>query len=168
MDRSAARTLRLLREVTDTQEHCAEAKDFPQIASSACSSVGKSAERCVEIVEESLSANERLAVYEKVADDETAALELRMLLAHRANVLRILSRLGTKPITRQFEAGEAPKTSGAHLVNGDGAEALLFSPIRIAGDLRQRANEACRKLLAHGVNRQESFPARIQGFFRRK
>ena len=133
MDRSAARTLCLLREVTGPQEHCAEAKDFPQTASSACSSGGKSAERCLEIVEESLSANERLAVYEKVADDETAARELRMLLARRANVLRILARLGTEPITREFETGETPKTSGARLVNGDDAEAFLFSPNKDGG-----------------------------------
>jgi hypothetical protein len=130
--------------------------------------VGKSAERCLEIVEESLSANERLAVYEKVADDQTAARELRMLLARRANVLRILARLGTEPIKKELVMGERPKTSEAHLVNGDDAEPLLYSPIRMAGDLRQGANEACRKLLRHGVNRQERFPARIQSFFRRK
>ncbi len=166
MDRSAARTLRVLQRVADEQEACAEAKDCPATASSARTSVGKSTERCLEIVEASLSADERLAVYEKVADDQTAVRELRMLVARRANVLRILARLGTEQTTGGREDGETPKTKRAYSVSGDAAEALLFSPIRMAGNLRERANEACRKLLGRGHG--ENFLARTQGFFRRK
>jgi hypothetical protein len=165
MDRSAARTLRVLRKVADEQEACAEAKDCPRTASSARTSVGKSTERCLEIVEASLSADERLAVYEKVADDQTAVRELRMLVARRANVLRILGRLGTEQTTGGREDGETPKTKRACSVRVD-AEALLFSPIRMAGNLRERANEACRKLLGRGHGK--NFLARTQGFFKRK
>jgi hypothetical protein len=147
MDQSAARTLRVLRNLADKQEACTEAKDCPQ--------TGNSTERCLEIVEASLSDDERLAVYEKVADDQTAVRELRMLVA---NVLRILARLRTEQTTGGREDGETPKTERAYSVSGDDAEALLFSPMRMAGNLRERANEACRKLLERGHG--ENFLAR--------
>jgi hypothetical protein len=80
-------------------------------------------------------------------------------LARRANVLRILARLGTKQTRIGLEDEEIPKTSGAHLVNKDAGEALLFSPVRIAGDVRKRANEACRKLARSSVNQRQGFTA---------
>jgi hypothetical protein len=158
MDRSAVRTLRALQEVADEQEACAEVKYCPRPASYARTLAGKSIERCLEIVEASLSADERLAVYEKVADDQTAVRELRMLVARRANVLRILARMGTEQTIGGREDAETPKSKRAYSVSGDAAEALLFSPIRMAGDLRERANEACRKLLGRGPG--ENFLAR--------
>lgn len=32
-------------------------------------------------------------------------------------------------------------------MSGEAAEALLFSPVRMAGNLRERANEACKKVM---------------------
>ena len=62
--------------------------------------------------------------YEKLADDEDAAPELRALFARKANCLRILTRLGT--------AGPRPaKGSVCNRTAGD-REALLFSPTRLA------------------------------------
>jgi hypothetical protein len=70
-----------------------------------------------------------------------------MLLARKANLLRILARWGTKQTPGGFEEGEAPETKRACLVSGEAAEALLFSPVRMAGNLRERANEACKKVM---------------------
>jgi hypothetical protein len=150
MNRSAAKTLRLLQGITDAQ-----ANGRSTVEGSAHSF--RSVERCLEIVEESLSANERLAVYEKVADDETAARQLRVLLAHRANVLRILARLSTEEPTGGFDDDEGMREKNGAL-SGDTAEALLFSPVRLSGNLRERANQACSKLLRRGVEQRRIFP----------
>ena len=81
-----------------------------------------------------------------------------MLVARRANVLRILDRLGTEQTTGGREDGETPKTKRACSVRDD-AEALLFSPIRMAVNLRERGvNEACRK--RQGVVTEKRFRAR--------
>jgi hypothetical protein len=94
------------------------------------------------------SVEERLAFYEKVADDESATWELRMLFARKANWLRIHARLqATGQSASGFQQGEAPGRERACLVNGEESEALLFSPIRMAGNLRERADQACKKLL---------------------
>jgi hypothetical protein len=74
-----------------------------------------------------LSAKEwstKVAFYEKAADDETAAPQLRMLFARKANWFRILARLrATRPQTDQ-SSSEASTTIDR--------EALLFSPMRLA------------------------------------
>jgi hypothetical protein len=149
MKRSAARTLRRLQGLTDAQ-----ANGRSRVEGSAHNF--RSVECCLEIVEESLSANERLAVYEKVADDETAARELRVLLARRANVLRILARLRTEEPTGGFD-DEGMREKNVAL-SRDAAEALLFSPVRMSGNLRERANRACSKLLRRGVEQRKIFP----------
>jgi len=142
MDRSAEKTLHLLREIADRREPSAEA------ACSASPTSALSTDRYLEIIEESLAVNEKLAVYEKVADDESAARELRMLLARRANWLRINARL---PATGKIASGLKPEEIGdserTQLMDEAAAEALLFSPVRMAGALRERANEACQTIL---------------------
>ena len=142
MDRSAEKTLHLLREIADRREPCAKA------ACSASPTSALSTDRYLAIIEESLAVNEKLAVYEKVADDESAARELRMLLARRANWLRISARLRATGKNaselKQEESGDSERT---HFMNAAEAEALLFSPIRMAGNLRERANEACQKIV---------------------
>jgi hypothetical protein len=74
-----------------------------------------------------LSAKERSTTavfYEKVADDETAAPELRRLFARKANSLRILARIqATRPLSDQ----QGPSRS--RVVTEP--EALLFSPTRL-------------------------------------
>ena len=151
MDRSAEKTLRLLREVADSRKPCTKAKNhFPptEFSYHASARATVSADRYLEIIEESLAVNEKLAVYEKVADDESAARELRMLLARRANWLRISARLRATGKNasglKQEESGDSERT---HLTDAAEAEALLFSPIRMAGNLRERANEACQKIV---------------------
>jgi hypothetical protein len=150
MDRSAEKTLRLLREA-DSRKPGTEAKNhFPRTEFSyhASARATVSANRYLEIIEESLAVNEKLAVYERVADDESAARELRMLLARRANWLRISARLRATGKNasglKQEESGDSERT---HFMNAAEAEALLFSPIRMAGNLRERANEACQKIV---------------------
>ena len=113
MDRSAEKTLRILREA----------------------SVGgtTSTDRNLEIVEGSLSADERLAVYEKVADDEAAAQELRMLVARKANLLRITARLQIRKTTNGLQHVEIRDRERASLDDREVAD-LLFSPMRMAGN----------------------------------
>ena len=125
MDRSAEKTLRILREA----------------------SVGgtTSTDRNLEIVEGSLSADERLAVYEKVADDEGAARELRMLVARKANLLRITARLQMRKTTNGLQL-EIRDRERASLDDREVAD-LLFSPMRMAGNARERANDVCKKLM---------------------
>ena len=126
MDRSAEKTLRILREA----------------------SVGgtTSTDRNLEIVEGSLSADERLAVYEKVADDEGAARELRMLVARKANLLRITARLQMRKTTNGLQHVEIRDRERASLDDREVAD-LLFSPMRMAGNARERANDVCKKLM---------------------
>jgi len=73
-----------------------------------------------------LSAKERSTTavfYEKVADDETAAPELRRLFARKANSLRILARIqATRPLSDQGPSRSRVVTE---------PEALLFSPTRL-------------------------------------
>ena len=125
MDLSAEKTLRILREA----------------------SVGgtTSTDRNLEIVEGSLSADERLAVYEKVADDEGAARELRMLVARKANLLRITARLQMRKTTNGLQL-EIRDRERASLDDREVAD-LLFSPMRMAGNARERANDVCKKLM---------------------
>ena len=151
MNGSAEKTLRLLREVAERRELRTKVKNqFPRTEFSyhASAKATMSADRYLEIIEESLAVNEKIAVYEKVADDESAARELRMLLARRANWLRINARL---PATGKIASGLKPEEIGdserTQLMDEAAAEALLFSPVRMAGALRERANEACQKIL---------------------
>jgi hypothetical protein len=150
MNRSAEKTLRLLREVADSRKPCTEAKNhFPraEFSGHAFARVAKSS-RYLEIIEESLSADEKLAVYERVADDESAARELRMLLAGRANWLRINARLrATRKNASRVKQEESSDSERTRLMDAAEAEALLFSPVRMAGNLRERANEACQKIV---------------------
>jgi hypothetical protein len=74
------------------------------------------------------SAEERAAFYEKEADDESAARELRMLFARKANWLRILARLEAK----KEESGQSARGSEA-----PDRERLLFSPTRMATPRRR-------------------------------
>ena len=152
MNRSAEKTLRLLREVADSRKPCTEAKNlFPraEFSGHAFARVAKSSnDRYLEIIEESLSADEKLAVYEKVADDESAAPELRMLLAGRANWLRINARLrATGKNASRVKQEERSDSERTHLMDAAEAEAFLFSPVRMAGNLRERANAACQKIV---------------------
>jgi hypothetical protein len=148
MDRSADKTLRLLRKLADRREPYTEAKHLlprTEFSRHASGRADPSTGRKLEIIEETLAVNEKLAVYEKVADDESAARELRILLARRANWLRINARLrATSKIASGIKSEEIERT---HLGDSVEAEALLFSPIRMAGNVRQRANEACQKIL---------------------
>jgi hypothetical protein len=149
MDRSADKTLRLLRELADRREPCTEGENLlprTELCRQASTRASSSTDPYLEIIEETLAVNEKLAVYEKVADDQSAARELRILLARRANWLRITARLrATGKIASGFESEKIGASERTHLV--DSAEALLFSPIRMAGNLRQRANEASQKVL---------------------
>jgi hypothetical protein len=107
-----------------------------------------SADQYIDIVEESLAVNEKLAVYEKVAEDETGARELRILFARKANSLRITARLqATGKIASRLKSEEIGNSKHSHLVNAMEAEALLFSPVRMAGNVRERANQECQKLV---------------------
>jgi hypothetical protein len=65
-----------------------------------------------------------VAFYEKVADDEGAAPELRRSFARKANSLRILARLGT--ISPQASLRSISDAAASE------REALLFSPTRLA------------------------------------
>jgi hypothetical protein len=58
------------------------------------------------------------------------------MLFARKNELRIFARLGTEQTEGWLEEQKAPETERAAIVNGDTAEALLFSPIRMAGNVR--------------------------------
>jgi hypothetical protein len=151
MGRSAEKTLRLLREVADRREPCTEAKNHflrTEFSYHAFARATMSADRYLEIIEESLAVNEKLAVYEKVVDDESAARELRVLLARRANWLRISARLrATEKSASGLKQEESGDSEPTHLMDAAEAEALLFSPIRMAGNLRERANEACQKIV---------------------
>jgi hypothetical protein len=72
-----------------------------------------------------MSAAERsnkAAFYEKAANDESAAPELRSAFARKANWLRIVARLQAT----QVETVQTPTTPRIEL------EALLFSPTRLA------------------------------------
>jgi hypothetical protein len=66
----------------------------------------------------------KVAFYEKVADDENAVPELRVLFARKANWLRILARLQAKG----FQAHQNPVDHPTPIER----EALLFSPTRLA------------------------------------
>jgi hypothetical protein len=77
-------------------------------------------------VDMALSAEEwstKVAFYEKVADDESAARELRMLFARKSNWLRILARLQA----RGLQTGQSSSTPQTAI----DSEALLFSPTRL-------------------------------------
>jgi hypothetical protein len=65
----------------------------------------------------------KVAFYEKVADDENAVPELRVLFARKANWLRILARLQAKG----FQAHQNPVNRPTPIER----EALLFSPTRL-------------------------------------
>jgi len=73
-----------------------------------------------------VSADERssmVAFYEKVADDEKAAPELRRSFARKANCLRILGRIqAASPLSDQGLTSSPVVTE---------REALLFSPTRL-------------------------------------
>jgi hypothetical protein len=151
MGRSAEKTLRLLREVADRREPCTEAKNHflrTEFSYHAFARATMSADRYLEIIEESLAVNEKLAVYEKVAEDETGARELRILFSRKANSLRITARLqATGKIASRLKSEEIGNSKHSHLVNAMEAEALLFSPVRMAGNVRERANQECQKLV---------------------
>ena len=90
-----------------------------------------------------LSAEEyakRAAFYEKAAEDERAARELRIVLARKANWLHILARLeakkeqsGQSPACRQNKGAWGEKPPGPVRIS----EALLFSPTRLAAARRE-------------------------------
>jgi hypothetical protein len=72
----------------------------------------------------------RLALYERSADDESTAPEQRLLFARKANWLRIISRLqATGRVVRGLHGLENPENG---LVNEDHFEAALFSPVRLS------------------------------------
>jgi hypothetical protein len=76
-----------------------------------------------------------LAFYERSADDESTPPEQRLLFARKANWLRIASRLqATGRVVRGLENPEK------HLVNEDGSESALFSPIRLFENSREYAD----------------------------
>jgi hypothetical protein len=81
-----------------------------------------------------------LASYELSADDESAAWEQRLLSARRANWLRIISRL-------QETGRKVPNPESSPSLNEDDSESLLFSPVRLGGNVRELADETCRKLM---------------------
>jgi hypothetical protein len=84
-----------------------------------------------------------LASYELSADDENAAWEQRLLSARKANWLRVISRLqATGRKVRGLHDMES-----SHSVNEDDSESLLFSPVRLRGNVREFADETCRKLM---------------------
>jgi hypothetical protein len=148
MGRSAEKTLRLLRELADRRESCTDAKNHSRVGCHASPRPKISADQYIDIVEESLAVNEKLAVYEKVAEDETGARELRILFARKANSLRITARLqATGKIASRLKSEEIGNSKHSHLVNAMEAEALLFSPVRMAGNVRERANQECQKLV---------------------
>jgi len=91
------------------------------------------------------SAEERAAFYEKVADDESAARELRMLFARKANWLRILARLEAK----KEESGQSASGSEA-----PDRERLLFSPTRMATPRERALCCAALAEAASGASRQ--------------
>src|SRR5262249_49754241 len=66
----------------------------------------------------------KVAFYEKVADDENAAPDLRVLFARKANWLRILARLQATGLQAHSNPGNPPTSIDR--------EALLFSPTRLA------------------------------------
>jgi hypothetical protein len=84
-----------------------------------------------------------LASYERSADDESATWEQRLLSARNANWLRVISRL---PATGRKVSGLHDLESGRR-VNEDDSESLLFSPVRLGGDVRPLADETCRRLI---------------------
>jgi hypothetical protein len=84
-----------------------------------------------------------LASYEISADDESAAWEQRLLSARKANWLRVISRLqATGRKVRGLHDLESSRS-----VNEDDAESRLFSPVRLRGNVREFADETCRKLM---------------------
>ena len=72
----------------------------------------------------------RLALYERSADDESTAPEQRLLFARKANWLRIVSRL--QATGRAVRGLHGLESSEKRLVNEDDSEAELFSPIRLS------------------------------------
>jgi hypothetical protein len=66
----------------------------------------------------------KVAFYEKGADDEGAAPELRLLFARKVNWLRIVARLQASGL-ETAQGLSTPQT-------GADREALLFSPTRMA------------------------------------
>jgi hypothetical protein len=92
-----------------------------------------------------LSAEEyskRAAFYEKMADDERASRELRIVLARKANWLHILARLeakkkqsGQSAVGCQTKGAWGEKPSGSAI--GGISETLLFSPRRMAAARRE-------------------------------
>lgn len=85
-----------------------------------------------------------LASYELSADDESAAWEQRLLFARKANWLRVISRLqATGRKVRGLHDMESSRS-----VSEDDSESLLFSPVRLRGNVREFADETCRKLIS--------------------
>jgi len=84
-----------------------------------------------------------LASYERSADDESATWEQRLLSARKANWLRVISRLHAtgRKVSRLHDLESGRR------VNEDDSESLLFSPVRLRGDVRPLADETCRKLI---------------------
>ena len=66
----------------------------------------------------------KVAIYEKVADNENAVPELRALSARKANWLRILARLQVTGLQARPNPSNSPTSIDR--------EALLFSPTRLA------------------------------------
>ena len=84
-----------------------------------------------------------LASYERLADNESAPWEQRLLFARKANWLRVISRL---PATGRRVSG-LRELESSRRVNEDDSESLLFSPVRLRGDVLPLADEACRRLI---------------------
>jgi hypothetical protein len=84
-----------------------------------------------------------LASYEMSADDESAAWEQRLLCARKANWLRVISRL--QATGRKVSGLDDLESSRS--VHEDNSESLLFSPVRLRGNVRELADETCRKLM---------------------
>ena len=84
-----------------------------------------------------------LAFYERSADDESTPPEQRLLFARKANWLRVISRLHAtgRKVSRLHDLESGRR------VNEDDSESLLFSPVRLRGDVRPLADETCRKLI---------------------
>jgi len=80
--------------------------------------------------------SERAAFYEKAAEDARVSREGRMLFARKANWLRILARLTAKGNSEAGATGSQKDFTGISreaLAKEERSEALLFSPIRLAG-----------------------------------
>jgi hypothetical protein len=119
-----------------------------RILREATTGAGDTSGQYINMVEQALSADERLTVYERVAEDEGATNELRRLVARKANTLRLTARLR---IEETASASNATEIGGRERLYRDPREDLLFSPTRIAGNARERANKACRGLMEKRV-----------------